>query len=77
MTEIREVVVNKDMMILGGNMRFQAAKELGWKTIPVKIVDLSPEEEKEFIIKDNLSKGEWDWELLEKDWDLKLLTEEC
>jgi ParB-like chromosome segregation protein Spo0J len=57
MAEVREVVVNKDYMILGGNMRFRAMKEAGWTEIPVKIVDWSEEKQREFVIKDNVSGG--------------------
>lgn len=53
MAEVREVVVNKDYMILGGNMRFQAMKEAGWKEIPVRVVDWPEDKQKEFIIKDD------------------------
>ena len=69
MLELRPIVVNKDMIILGGNMRYKAAKEIGLKEIPVTIADLTPEQEREFLIKDNVSGGEWDWELLANEWD--------
>lgn len=75
MTEAREVVVNKDMMILGGNMRYNAAKELGWTEIEVKVVDWPIEKQREFIIKDNIQKGEHDWDKLANDWDSALLGE--
>ena len=75
MTEIREVVVNKDYMVLGGNMRFQAMKEAGYTEIPVKVVDLTPEQQREFIIKDNVSGGDWDWDNLVSDWDADLLKD--
>lgn len=54
MAEVREVVVNKDHMILGGNMRFRAMKEAGWTEIPVRVVDWSKEKQDEFIIKDSI-----------------------
>lgn len=73
MTEIREVVVNKDHMILGGNMRFRAMKEAGLKEIPVKIVDLPEDKQRQFIIKDNVSGGEWDWDIIVNEWDVDLL----
>lgn len=57
MIEAREIVVNKDMTILGGNMRYRAAKEAGLTTIPVKIVDWSDEKQREFVIKDNVNGG--------------------
>lgn len=73
MAEVRPVVVNKDMVILGGNMRFKAAKEAGWKEIPVTIVDWSEEKQRQFIIKDNVSGGEWDWDTLANEWDAEEL----
>lgn len=69
MIEAREIVVNKDMTILGGNMRYRAAKEAGLTTIPVKIVDWSDEKQREFVIKDNVSGGDWDYDLLANEWD--------
>lgn len=69
MLELRPIVVNKDMIILGGNMRYKAAKEIGLKEIPVTIADLTPEQEREFLIKDNTSGGEWDWEVLANEWN--------
>ncbi len=73
MAEVRPVVVNKDMVILGGNMRFKAAKEAGWKEIPVTIVDWSEDKQRQFIIKDNVSGGEWDWDSLANEWDAEEL----
>ena len=71
MLELRPIVVNRDHIILGGNMRYKAAKEIGLKEIPVKVADnLTPEQEREFLIKDNTSGGEWDWELLKNEWDI-------
>ena len=69
MLELRPIVVNKDHIILGGNMRYKAAKEIGLKEIPVTIADLTPEQEREFLIKDNTSGGERDWEILANEWD--------
>jgi hypothetical protein len=69
MLNIRPIVVNDDMIILGGNMRFKACKEAGLKEIPIiKASNLSEDKQREFLIKDNLSGGEWDWELLQS-WD--------
>lgn len=70
MLEIRPIIVNQNMMILGGNMRLRACQEAGLKEIPVKIVTLTAEQEREFIIKDNLSFGQWDYEILSAEWDL-------
>lgn len=75
MLDIRPIVVNKDMVILGGNMRYKACKEAGVKEIPVIITDLSDEKQKEFLIKDNTSGGEWDWDIIANEWDIELLTE--
>lgn len=69
MREAREIVVNKDMVILGGNMRFRAMQEAKVPTTQVKIVDWSEEKQKEFIIKDNIESGEWDWEKLANEWE--------
>lgn len=73
MAEVRPIVVNTDMIILGGNMRFRAMKEAGWKTVPVQVVDWPEDKQREFIIKDNVSGGEWDWEMLANEWDAEQL----
>lgn len=71
MLDIRPIVVNKDMVILGGNMRFKACKEAGLKEVPIIIADnLTEEQEREFLIKDNTSGGEWDWEMLKQDFEI-------
>lgn len=75
MLDAREIVVNKDHIILGGNMRFKAAKEAGLTEIPVKVVDWSEEKQREFIIKDNVSGGEWDWDVLANEWNTEQLDE--
>lgn len=69
MLNIRPIVVNQDMIILGGNMRYKACKEAGLKEIPVIITDLSEDKQREFLIKDNTSGGEWDWEVLANEWN--------
>lgn len=69
MLSIRPIVVNKDMIILGGNMRFRACKEAGIKEIPVIVTDLPEDKQREFLIKDNTSGGEWDWDMLANEWD--------
>ncbi len=75
MATVRPIVINMDNVILGGNMRFRAMKEAGWKEIPVTQVDWSEDKQREFIIKDNVSGGEWDNDLLANEWDLDLLEE--
>lgn len=76
MLSIRPIVVNNEMVVLGGNMRLRACKEVGLKEIPIiKAEDLTPEQQKEFIIKDNVSFGIWDWDALANDFDLDQLSE--
>ena len=71
----RPIVVNKDMIVLGGNMRLKACIEAGMKDVPVIVADWSEEQQREFIIKDNVSGGEWDWDVLANEWDSEQLTE--
>jgi ParB-like chromosome segregation protein Spo0J len=76
MLEIRPIVVNDDMIVLGGNMRLKACKEAGLKEVPIiKASDLTEDEQRQFIIKDNVSGGEWDWEQLASEWDAEKLDE--
>jgi hypothetical protein len=76
MLEIRPIVVNSDMIVLGGNMRLKACKEAGLKEVPVIFADdLTEEQQKEFIIKDNVGFGEWDWEMIANEWDAEQLDE--
>jgi len=76
MLEIRPIVVNSDMIVLGGNMRLKACKEAGLKEIPIIFADdLSEEQQREFIIKDNVGFGEWDWEMIANEWDAEQLEE--
>lgn len=75
MAKVRPIVVNKDMIVLGGNMRLKAMKEAGWKEAPVHIVDWDEDKQREFIIKDNVGFGEWDWEMIANEWDAEQLNE--
>jgi len=79
MMELRPIVVNKDMKILGGNMRYRACQELGMNEIPdtwVRIADsLTEDEQRRFIVEDNVPFGEWDWEVLANEWESSDLTE--
>jgi DNA modification methylase len=75
MAKVRPIVVNKDMIVLGGNMRLKAMKEAGWKEVPVEVVDWSEEHQREFIIKDNVGFGEWEWDVLANEWDAEQLTD--
>ncbi|MFN7610267.1 MAG: ParB N-terminal domain-containing protein [bacterium] len=71
----RPIVVNKDMIVLGGNMRLKACIEAGMKDVPVIVADWSEEQQREFIIKDNVSGGEWDWDILANEWDAKQVAD--
>lgn len=75
MLSIREIVVDETMTVLGGNMRLLALKKSGAKECTAKIVTgLTPEQKREFIIKDNSAFGEWDMDLLSSSWsDLPLV----
>jgi hypothetical protein len=76
MLNIRPIVVNSDMVVLGGNMRLRACKEAGLKEIPIIKADtLTPEQQSEFIIKDNVSGGEWDWDMLANEWNADELND--
>jgi hypothetical protein len=76
MLEIRPIVVNDDMIVLGGNMRLKACKAAGLKEVPViKASELTEDEQRQFIIKDNVSGGEWDWDMLANEWDSEQLEE--
>jgi site-specific DNA-methyltransferase (adenine-specific) len=70
MLELRPIVVNDDMIVLGGNMRLKACKEAGLKEVPIiKASELTPEQQAEFIVKDNIGFGEWNYELLLNAYD--------
>lgn len=63
-------------VVLGGNMRLKAAKDLGLKELPIILADEWTEEQKaEFLIKDNVGFGEWEWEQLKSEWDVEKLTD--
>ena len=75
MANVRPIVVNTEMVVLGGNMRLKAMQEAGWSEVPVQVVDWSEEKQREFIIKDNVGFGEWDWDELANTWDAEKLNE--
>jgi 16S rRNA G966 N2-methylase RsmD len=79
MMKLRPIVVDDEGMILGGNMRYRALRELGYKEIPegwvVKASELTEEEKRRFIITDNLPYGEWDYDILGNDWELEELKD--
>jgi DNA modification methylase len=76
MLDIRPIVVNDDMIVLGGNMRLKACKEAGLKEVSIIMAsDLTEDQQREFIIKDNVGFGEWDWEDLANNWNVDELSE--
>ncbi len=76
MLNLRPIVVNDDMVVLGGNMRLKACKEAGLKEIPIiKASELTEQQQKEFIVKDNVGYGEWDWSDLANNWDSEQLID--
>jgi ParB-like chromosome segregation protein Spo0J len=76
MLNIRPIVVNNDMVVLGGNMRLKACREAGLKQVPIIVAgELTEEQQREFIIKDNVSGGDWDWSALTSEWDTEQLEE--
>lgn len=76
MLKLRPIIINDDMVVLGGNMRLKACKEAGLKTIPIiKASDLTEQQQKEFIIKDNVGYGDWDWENIAQQWNNEELNE--
>ena len=76
MLKLRPIVVNEDMVVLGGNMRLKACKKAGLKEVWIlKADNLTEEQQKEFIVKDNVGFGEWDWDILANEWDAYLLED--
>lgn len=76
MLELRPIVIDENNVVLGGNMRLKACIEAGLTDVPVKqAADLTEEQKKEFIVKDNVGYGEWDWDDLANNWDVEDLEE--
>jgi hypothetical protein len=76
MLELRPIVIDENNMVLGGNMRLKACLEAGLTDVPViHANNLSEEKKKEFIVKDNVGYGEWDFDELANNWDIEELTE--
>lgn len=76
MLEARPLVIDEDNIVLGGNMRLKALKSAGVIDVPVKrVIGWTTDQKKEFIIKDNLGYGEWDWELVANGWDADQLED--
>jgi hypothetical protein len=77
MANARPLIINLENKVLGGNMRLKAMQEAGWITVPCIKVDWTEKQQREFIIKDNASYGEWDYAELMKEWILEDLKEFC
>ena len=76
MLKLRPIVVDEDFMVLGGNMRLKASKEAGLSEVWIDIAEgLTEEQKKEFIVKDNVGFGEWEWDILANEWDSVELAE--
>ena len=69
MLELRPIVVDEDMIVLGGNMRLKACQEAGLKEVWIEVANLTEQQKKEFTIKDNVGFGEWDWDMLANEWE--------
>jgi DNA modification methylase len=75
MATLRPLVVDENMTVLGGNMRLKAMQELKWKEVPVVVAEgLTDAQKDEFVIKDNVGFGDWNWEQLANEWDAEELT---
>jgi len=76
MLKLRPIVVDEDFIVLGGNMRLKASKEAGLKEVWIEVAEgLTEEQKKEFIVKDNVGFGEWEWDMLANEWDSVQLAE--
>ena len=76
MLELRPIVVDENNIVLGGNMRLKACIEVGLKEVYiVKAEDLTEQQKDEFIVKDNVGFGEWDWDILANEWDSEKLQD--
>jgi|TARA_R100000084_G_scaffold57570_1_gene24377 hypothetical protein len=76
MLALRPIVVDENMIVLGGNMRLKASKEAGLKEVWIEVAEgLTEEQKKEFIVKDNVGFGEWEWDMLANEWDSVQLAE--
>jgi hypothetical protein len=76
MLELRPIVIDENNIVLGGNMRLKACIEAGLTEVPVKQAkDLTEEQKREFMVKDNVGFGEWDWDLLANEFDTEEIGE--
>jgi hypothetical protein len=76
MLKLRPIVVDENMMVLGGNMRLKASKEVGLKEVWIEIAEgFTEEQKKEFVVKDNVNFGDWEWDMLANEWNSGELAE--
>ncbi len=76
MKQLREIVVDENLTILGGHQRIYALKDLGYSEVTVKqVIGLTDKQKREFIIKDNTASGEWDSDIIANQWDIAELEE--
>ena len=76
MLEKRPIIVDEDLMVLGGNMRLKASKDAGLKEVWIDIAEGWTKEQKdEFVVKDNVNFGDWEWDMLANEWDSVQLAE--
>jgi hypothetical protein len=76
MLKLRPIVVNSEMVVLGGNMRLKACREAGLNEVWIlKADELTEEQQREFIVKDNVGFGEWDWDVLANEWNNQQLED--
>ena len=76
MLKLRPIVVDENMMVLGGNMRLKASKDAGLSEVWIDVAEgLTKEQKDEFIVKDNVNFGEWEWDMLGNEWDSVQLAE--
>ena len=76
MLELRPIVIDEDNVILGGNMRYRACQKAGIKEVPIKIAKgLTEDQKREFVIKDNASFGDWEWDILGNEWNTNELDD--
>ena len=76
MLKLRPIIVDEDFMVLGGNMRLRASKDAGLKEVWIEVAEgFTDEQKKEFIVKDNVGFGEWEWDILANEWDSVQLAE--
>ena len=71
--QVRPLLVNQDHEVIAGNQRLRACVALGWESVPCVVVDWDAEKQRRAMIKDNVSAGEWDWDILANEWEAEEL----